>query len=416
VDLLTAAGSVRIDWLIERLTGNKVSATNGNICCPLGTHSDSTPSFHIYSDAKSFYCFSCKEHGNAITLYQKLTGVYDPLDAAKDICELAEFSDDPPEVKGNYKMYTDVYEYCVDLFQNSYAKRLSGLPAEEFERSFFIRRGFESLIDKYGLGYCPPFFKNSTGIVLNFKDILRRKFPDIPESELDSFGLYDASGSCVFNDRYVFTLYDAYHKPIGFSARTLRVGVAKYINTKETPYFKKSEFLYNWDVAKKYSQVFVLEGLTDVLSLVAAGIPNAVAPLGTAFTAQHAKMLESKEVVLLMDRDKAGCDALISTAKKYPRIYKAILDFPNKDANDALRAGHDLKELLKHPRYLPEFLLHHAAVLYDLSNAEGREKLYADLNELSKPYSPIVRDSVFISFQKLIIERLINGLNALLLP
>ena len=397
------ANSVSLEVLLSELLQKKVDVKGRKTSCPF--HEESIPSFHIYP-TNTYYCWSCKRHGNPVSLVQEFCNIDNPLDAAIEICKMFNllYEDTPPKAENkDYMTYISVYKYVVELFENAYFHQVKSLSDEELGESFFYKRGFAGFISRYGLGYCPKLFRDSSGKFITFRDVLSRKFPDIPVSVLDTYGLYDANGFCPFSGRYTFALYDARGNPVGFSARSIESdAVPKYINTKETAYFKKSSLLYNWHIAKKYSSIYVVEGQADALSYVASGIRNVVAPLGTSYTSEHANMLAGKEVILAFDRDAAGFKAMVSVARKYPRVYKAIKEFPTKDANDALMGGFDIKSFASNIVYLPEALLHNARYLYSLDELSGREALYADMNAISKPYSPIARDYFAISLQRFI--------------
>lgn len=403
MNLFDAAKGVSIIKVIEKFSNTSVNPGRygGNIPCPLGTHKDNKPSFHIYPDTNSFHCFSCQANGSPIDYVKYATGLVDPVDAAKEICSEFNISYEDNYVKDTeYERYVQVYSWVSKLFVdcNSINNALD----------YWKSRGLDGLIDKYGLGYCPAVFTDSNNTIVTFKSILKKQFPNIPDAILDSYELYDNYGQCVFADRYMFAIKNTKGDVVAFSGRSL-TDQAKYKNSKETRYFQKRRLLYNLDKAKGYPFVYVVEGQCDALSLVVSGIPNVVASLGTAFTSEHLDLLRGKEVILAFDNDDAGHSIMAKLVEETcdkPNINLVVLDnFKDsyKDLNEALMSGLDLKDNLNHKRkmYGPEYLLVYLKNTLDLSELRNREELYHRVSKASKYSSPIAKDYYAVKIQRL---------------
>lgn len=399
-NIFDAAKSVSIRQVIEKFSNVSTGTGRygGNIPCPLGTHNDNKPSFHIYDSTNTFHCFSCKHSGTPIDYVKLVTGLVHNVDAAELICREFNISyEDNYQRDTEYDKYVSVYDWCSKLF----------IKCNQMNNAldYWKSRGLDSLIDKYGLGYCPTVFTDSNNTVITFKSMLRKQFPEIPEATLDSYNLYDSYGQCVFADRYMFTIKNSHGDPVAFSGRSL-TDQAKYKNSKETKYFQKRRVLYNLDKAKGYPFVYVVEGQCDALSLVVAGIPNAVASLGTAFTSEHLELLKGKDIILAFDNDDAGHSTMARLIEDNPKLNILVLDnFSDeyKDFNEALMNGVDLKSVISNKKKLfgPEFLLVYLKNTLDLSELKNRIELHARVSKVAKYSSPIAKDYYAIKIQRL---------------
>lgn len=397
-DVFSAAKSVSIRDVITRYTTANASAGrfNGNIPCPLGTHDDKKPSFHIYDNTNSFHCFSCQASGTPIDFVKLVTGITDNVQAAKDICEKFGITYENNYHKDTeYDNYVAVYKWCAELFVKS---------NDTNSLAYWKQRKLDSLIDSYLLGYCPVCFKDNNNNVITLKQMLIKQFPNIPVSTLDSYGLYDSYGQCVFADRFMFAIKDTKGNVVAFSGRSL-TDQAKYKNSRETKYFKKRNILYNLDKAKGYPVVYVVEGQCDLLSLVASGVSNVVASLGTAFTTEHLDLLVGKQVVLAFDNDDAGHKAMARLIEDSPNLELCVLNnFGDKykDFNEALMAGVDLSDVLNRKKlYGPEYLLDYLKNTLDLSDLGNRVELHKRVSACARYSSPIAKDYYAVKIQRL---------------
>ena len=397
-NVFDAAKSVSIRDVIRKFSKVNLGTGRfyGNIPCPLGRHEDNKPSFHIYDDTNSFHCFSCKCSGSTIDYVRYATGLAHPEDAALEICR--EFSiqyEDNFEKDIEYDTYVSIYKWCAELF----------VKCNDFSSlAYWKQRGLGSLIDTYLLGYCPVCFKDKNNTIVTFKQMLTKQFPNVPVKTLDEYGLYDSYGQCVFADRYMFAIKNHKGDVVAFSGRSL-TDQAKYKNSKETKYFQKRRLLYNIDKAKGYPSVYIVEGQCDLLSLVASGIPNVVASLGTAFTSEHLDLLKGKDIILAFDNDDAGHKTMAKLIEENPTKELFVLDnFKDeyKDFNEALMAGVDLSTVSKRKKFFgPEYLIMYLKDTLDLSELANRIELHKRVSACAKYSSPIAKDYYAIKIQRL---------------
>lgn len=280
--------------------------------CPF--HNEKTPSFTIYPENGSFYCFGCGVGGDVITF----TGLIENLDYVESIKYLAEKSGValPRDGYDNsmQKLKNTVYDINRETakFFHSYLMSDSGKPAREY----LLKRGLTlKTIKHFGLGAAP----DSWDALIN-----HLKSKGFTVSQMVTANVVGKSERGSYYDRFrkrvMFPIINIRGNVIGFSGRILpedekneKAG-GKYVNTADTPVFKKSENLFGINFAKNYcsEQLILVEGNLDVISLHQAGFCNVVAPLGTAFTNEQANLISryTKEIILMLDADAAGQKAI----------------------------------------------------------------------------------------------------------
>lgn len=370
-----AAKSVSIKLVYEKYSNNTINTVryNTNVKCPF--HGDDTkPSMHLYEKTNTFYCFTCKKHGSTIDFVKEATGIVDNFEAAKLICD--DFNIPYTIIPANpaYKQYVDVYKWVADFYKCILYTKLCP------DVKYFKNRGFENLQEQYDLGYCPSVLIGKGNVVLNLKELILEKFPSINPSILDSYELYDSRGDSIMAGRYVFPIHDSKGNIVAFSGRSLDPNQPKYLNTKETQFFKKRSTLYNYHEAKKYGTIYIVEGYCDALSLIACGHKNVVASMGTSFTQDHLDMLKDKELVLSFDNDKAGKETMLNLILANKDIPFKVLKWDGaKDFNELLMSNKTtLETILDKPSIVsaPEFVINYCKNNYDLSILSEREKLW----------------------------------------
>jgi len=297
-------------------------------CCVF--HGERTPSFHVYPEDKHFKCYGCGAYGDVFTFLQRLEGKEFPdvvralaQEAGIEIPEAAE--EDSAEARRKRKERNEVLA-ASDAAARYFAARLSSRHGEA-ARAYLARRGVgEDAIRRFRLGVAADAW-NDLGRRLGEKGLtegalLRAGL--LVEKEKGQ-GTYDR-----FRNRLMFPIAGMDGQPIGFGGRALgdEKG-AKYLNTPETPLYKKSRVLYGLDLAReairKTRQAVLVEGYFDVIGLHQVGTTNAVAVCGTALTPEHVELLgrcDCREVVILFDGDVAG---LAAPAKAAAALFPAGL-------------------------------------------------------------------------------------------
>ncbi len=273
--------------------------------CPF--HNEKTPSFTVYPENGSFYCFGCGVGGDVFSFIRQIENL-DYIDAVKLLAERSGVTlpqdgyDDSMQ-----RLKNTVYEINRETAKFYHTYLMS--PDGKWALDYLTGRGLSiSTIKHFGLGAAPDswdsLIKHLKGLGYNIADMLQANV--IAKSQRGSY--YDR-----FRKRVMFPIINIRGKVIGFSGRAMpgedKAG-GKYVNTADTPVYKKSENLFGMNFAKNHcdERVILVEGNMDVISLHQAGFENAVAALGTSFTEEQAKLLSryTKEIVLLMDSDAAG--------------------------------------------------------------------------------------------------------------
>lgn len=278
--------------------------------CPF--HNDHSPSFSVNQDKQIYKCFSCGESGNVITFVQK----YNNLSFQEAIKLLAENAGinitlDTPKKVSAYDKYYDINDTALKYYKNNL---ISNVGVEAYK--YLTDRGLtKELITEFNIGLSTG--NKLSGMLQNKYDISSLLQIDIAK-EIGG-NIYD-----TFQNRIIFPVIDENKNVIAFSGRKylsddLRdVAQPKYLNTKETIIFKKSNVLYNINNSiqeiKKQKEIIITEGFMDTIRMSSIGYKNVVALMGTAFTKEHLDKIISYKcrVVLNLDQDNAGKSATVS--------------------------------------------------------------------------------------------------------
>ena len=274
--------------------------------CPF--HNEKTPSFTVYPETQSFYCFGCGAGGDAVTFMRKIENL-DYTDAVKLLAERA-----------GMQMPADGFDDSLSkrrrriLEANRYAAKFynSCLTSDEgkIALQYYLGRGLtKKTITKFGLGYAP----NKWDSLLQYL-----KSQGFSVSEMLEAGLVRRSekGSYYdnFRNRVMTPIIDVYGNVIAFGGRVLDDSKPKYINTSDTLAYKKTNEVFGLNFAKNSGKrtLILCEGYMDVIAMHQAGFTNAVAGCGTALTSEQVRLISryAEEVILAYDADEAGQKAL----------------------------------------------------------------------------------------------------------
>ena len=278
--------------------------------CPF--HNEKTPSFTVYPENGSFYCFGCGVGGDVFS-FVKLIENLDYIEAVKLLAERSGVTipQDSGYDDSMQKLKNNIFEINRETARFYHAYLMS--PQGKWALDYLTGRGLSlSTIKHFGLGAAPDswdsLIKHLKEKGFTIPDMLQANV--IAKSSRGSY--YDR-----FRKRVMFPIINIRGKVIGFSGRAMpgedKAG-GKYVNTSDTPVYKKSENLFAMNFAKNHcdERIILVEGNMDVISLHQAGFENAVAALGTSFTAEQAKLLSryTKEIILMLDADAAGQKAV----------------------------------------------------------------------------------------------------------
>ncbi len=280
--------------------------------CPF--HNEKTPSFTVYPDTQSFYCFGCGAGGDVITFIKQRENI-EYIEAVKLLANRAGMAL-PDETDTSAiairKRIFEINKLSARFFFDSLNS-----DAGKHARGYLRRRGLDdATIRRFGIGYADDTWDS-------LRNFLRSK--GYRDEEMIEAGVCTAGkngGSYdFFRERAMFPVIDVRGNIVAFSGRTLGDDSRKYLNTRDTAVFKKSRTLFALNIAKntKTRQIIIAEGQMDVIALHAAGFDNAVAGLGTALTDEHARMISqyADEVLLAYDSDEAGQKAVRRTTETF---------------------------------------------------------------------------------------------------
>ncbi|MCL2294133.1 MAG: DNA primase [Spirochaetes bacterium] len=348
--------------------------------CPF--HAEKTPSFNVTPDKGTFYCFGCQKGGDVITFVMEIEKLTYP-EALQFLAQKAGINLDFEESESAFA--SEESKFKKQLF-SLYDKITSALnyillnkPYAEKALEYLISRGVsQDLIEKFQLGYIPPDRK----WLYNF---LRKK--SYSEDFLAKTGLFSSNYKdiSIFSGRIIFPIFSKSGKVIAFGGRSMDFSgkpMPKYINSPESPIFKKSEELYGLNFAQKEIRksnfIYIVEGYTDVIAMFQAGVENCVAPLGTAFTENHADIIRKNcsQIILVFDNDEAGFKATVKSAyicEKAGLVCSVIVLPEGSDPADILKkqGKEALKNILKYPINSFGFLINKYKTVYNLSKEEG---------------------------------------------
>ncbi|WP_315093889.1 DNA primase [uncultured Cellulomonas sp.] len=388
---------------IEEIVGQHVTLRSAGVgsmkgLCPF--HDERSPSFHVRPQVGRYHCFGCGEGGDVIDFVQKVDGL--------GFSEAVEYlagkvglqlryeeggAPRPGEEPGKRRRLIEAHKVAEEF----YREQLS-TPAAAAGRQFLAERGFDrTAAADFGVGFAPQGWDSL------MRHLRGRGFT---EAELTLSGLVSQGQRGVydrFRGRLVWPIRELTGETVGFGARRLfeEDQGPKYLNTPETPLYKKSHVLYGIDLAKRDLQrdkrVVVVEGYTDVMAMHLSGVGTAVATCGTAFGSDHARIVRrligdsgssggvqlasgasvGGEIIFTFDGDAAGQKAALRafgedqsfSAQTFVAVEKSGMDpcelrqAKGPDAVRALVAG-------RTPLY--EFVIRSTLATYDLRTAEGR--------------------------------------------
>ena len=291
-----------IEQTISRYVVLKRRGRNLTGLCPF--HSEKTPSFTVYPENQSFFCFGCGAGGDVITFVRRAENL-DYIEAVRYLAQQAgmELPEQSRE-DGSHKLRLRIQEMNREAARY-FHKTLMSDPGRE-ARSYLVNRGMtKDMVIKFGLGYAPEGWQNLTDHLRGLGYTPDELVAGALCSRNKNGGLYDS-----FRGRVIFPSIDLRGGVIGFGGRILQGRGPKYLNSSDTLVFKKSRNLFALNLAKstKRRELLLAEGYMDVISIYQAGFDNAVATLGTALTEEQARLIANytQEVVIAYDSDGAG--------------------------------------------------------------------------------------------------------------
>ena len=369
--------------------------------CPF--HSEKTPSFVVYPASNSFYCFGCGAGGGVFAFIMKaenldFTGAVELLAARAGIRiprDEDKYDDRTIPRKRVYEINLEAARYFRQcLFDRNVGGAAMRYLAEE-------RRLSGAVIKHFGLGFAPDSF-SEFGNYMKSKGFSE---DELKQSDLLSLSEKNHKYYARFRNRVMFPIIDTSGNIIAFGGRVMDDSKPKYLNSSDTPGFKKSRNLFALNYAKNNcaDSLILCEGYMDVIALHAAGFENAVATLGTAITSEQARMITryTKKVILIYDTDEAG-------RKADERAMRLLNEVGLEVRVLKLKGAKDPDEFIKkfgRDRFVQELNGSHSGFEYkldgiiskfDLEDAEGRIRATRDVCALIANSGSNVEREVYI--------------------
>lgn len=377
----------RIENVISQYVTLKRSGSTYVGLCPF--HSEKTPSFHVFEQSQSYYCFGCENGGDVITFIMQTQNLpyleainylgkrvgMPPIDNAQDV-DTASSSELRQRV---YAVNKESAKYFHKLLMDEKSKDARNYIMNE-------RKLSKPTLIHFGIGYAPKFegdyIKYMQSCGYSTDDLITAKMCYQTNDKVHAF----------FRDRIIFPIIDNSGNIIGFGGRTISDDPRKYLNSSDTPVFKKNKNLYSLNFAKNTGkeQMILCEGYMDVIGFNLAGFTNAIATLGTALTQEQAGIISryTKKVILSYDSDEAGRRA---TTRAIPMLTNAGLEvvvLTLKGAKDPFeyvtKFGKDkLVEAVNNSEGKIDFTIGEIMKKYNLSNSDEKSQAAKELCQLA---------------------------------
>lgn len=391
-----------VESVIASYVALKRAGTNMKGLCPF--HSEKTPSFTVYPGTQSFYCFGCGAGGDVISFVMRMENL-DYVAAVETLAKragitLPDFDNNPMGQKGvSRSRILEMNLEAAKYFRQMLFDEQLGAPGRQYLAD---RKMSMAAIKRFGIGYAPEYGSMMSKHLrsLGFKD------DEIQAGYLggkNERGMFD-----YYRARVIFPIIDVSGNVIAFGGRIIDSSKSdrKYLNTSDTPAFKKTKNLYALNYAKSAGDNFFIlcEGYMDVIALQDAGFGTAVASLGTAFTEEQARILKkyTSSVILCYDSDEAGQKA----TDKAIRILEAvgieakILGITGaKDPDEYIKkyGADSFRKLIEQSRGKFDFFMDGVRSRHDLSNDDEKIRALDEVNTyLASIVSDVERD-IYIS-------------------
>lgn len=390
----------RVD--IADIVGHHVSLTkagqNLKGLCPF--HHEKNPSFTVSPSRQIFHCFGCGAGGNVFTFLTRITGASFP-EVVRDLGRKVGIEITESVAQGQQSAHVNRLEQLNQAAAAWFQENLRDDRVGAGAREYLSGRGIQqAMIDQFGIGVASPEWD---GLL---KALLKKGFS---QGDLLTAGLITARDNGTgfydkFRGRVMFTITDLRKRVVGFGGRVLGEGMPKYLNSPDTPLFKKGQTLFGFDQAReaigRTKTVIVVEGYFDAIALHQAGLIHTVATLGTALTPEHIQMLRrfATNVVLLFDPDAAGVRAALRGLDLFVNsgLGVKVITLPAGDDPDTFIRKEGSEAFARLEATAPSLLdyaLDHSVTQAAAGSLEGRIKSVDEvLRILQKSEHPIERE------------------------
>lgn len=351
--------------------------------CPF--HNEKSPSFSVSGQKQMYYCFGCGAGGNVFTFVMNYEN-YSFAEAIRLLAERAgvslpevEYSEEQRRKESHRQRLLEANKEAAKYFYYQLRAKQGGQGMQYLQG----RKLTEETMKKFGLGFANKTSDDLTRY-LQQKGFDARLLQEVGLAGFDErMGLHDK-----FWNRVMFPIQDINHRVIGFGGRVMGDGEPKYLNSQETPIFDKSRNLYGLNFARtaRAGNIILCEGYMDVIAMHQAGFTQAVASLGTAFTAGQANLLRryTDNVLLAYDSDGAGTKAAlraIGILREVGLTGKVISMVPHKDPDEFIKnLGREaFQERIDHAENSFMFEIRILERDFDLKDPEGKTRFYREI-------------------------------------
>ncbi len=306
-----------VELIRQYVPGLKRAGKTYKACCPF--HKEKTPSFTCSSEKGLFYCFGCQEGGDVFAFLMKMENL-SFKEAVERLADLAGIEYQPTQALTGEEQRRASARKVLDFARQYYHKNFMSRAGEHARAYVKSRNLTKETCEHFELGLSP-----APGALIAAAEQTGYSKADLKDAGLctqTEYGLRE-----YFRNRLMFPIWNQRGDTVGFGGRILGEGEPKYLNSPETILFTKSHILYGLNFAgpaiRKAGRAVLLEGYMDVIGCHQAGVTYTVAPLGTSFTADHAKLLRryTQNVIVLFDPDEAGLKAALRGALTKQKLF-----------------------------------------------------------------------------------------------
>ncbi len=389
-----------IDEVISRHISLKRNGSRYLACCPF--HNEKTPSFTVFPDTASYYCFGCGAGGDIITFTMNYENL-DYIEAVRALAERAGLTmpenDSYSQEKRNQKArMLEMHKIAAKHYHKNL--REAGNPCLEYVKS----RGLDSTsVTRFGLGYAKDSFDDLKNLLLKSGYSLQEMFAAGLVAKSQKNGSYYDK----FRDRLMFPVFDLRGNVVAFSGRALKPDAkAKYMNTADTEIYNKGDIVFGLSLAKDSGSdtLILCEGNIDVVMLAQAGFKNAVAPLGTAFTVEQARVIAkyAKTVVVAFDSDGAGqkaTDKAISYLKTQGVTVRILQMSGAKDPDEFIKkfGKERFSNLVNRSQTPTDYKIDKLRESYDLDDTGSRVEFIGKASDIIASLDSSVEREIYAS-------------------
>ena len=368
----------------------KKAGANFTALCPF--HKEKSPSFNVNPHKQIFHCFGCHKGGDVFTFVKEYENI-GFVDAVRRLAERAkiplEFDQNPAAQESRHlkDQLLDIHEQLAQRWQNCLASEAAG----QLARDYLTKRGVSTdAIKLFRIGAAPELWDDTVNWARskNFDFATVEKAGLIIRKE-ETGNYYDR-----FRGRLMFPICDEQGRVIGFSGRILSGDekTAKYVNSPETPIFTKSKIFFGLDKSKRAildaGFAIICEGQLDLIACFTNGVQNIVAPQGTAFTEQHARIIKryANEVVLCFDSDNAGQNAIVRSLDHLLAsglaVRVAVVPSPH-DPDSFIKAsgGEAFRKLVESADGFFDYYLNRLCATNEINSDKGRLAVLRSMSE-----------------------------------